>query len=90
MDQFKNEVSNDPSLDRLVARASNQLAKLGYCRRWLRRYRTICRHLAAFARQTDLGGKYSEDLAARFAETYDMLGMPFFGLIAVFCSAFCV
>ena len=70
MDQSKPEVSNDPLLDRLVARASNQLEKLGYSRRSLRRYRTIWRHLTTFARQTDLGGKYSEDLAARFAEAY--------------------
>jgi site-specific recombinase XerD len=70
MDQSKHEVSNDPLLDRLVERASNQLEKLSYSRRSLRRYGTIWRHLAAFARQTGHGGKYSEDLAARFAEAY--------------------
>jgi hypothetical protein len=72
MDQSKHEVATDPQLDRLVARASNQLEKLGYSRRSLRRYRTIWRHLVAFARQMDLGGEYSEDLAARFSEAYRM------------------
>jgi hypothetical protein len=72
MDQSKHEVSNDPLLDRLVARASNQLEKLRYSRRSLRRYRTIWRHLAAFSRQTNPGGEYSEDLAARFSEAYRM------------------
>lgn len=71
MDQSNHEVSNDP-LDRLVARASNQLKKLGYSRRSLRRYRTIWRQLAAFARQMDLGSGYSENLAARFSDAYRM------------------
>ena len=63
MGQSNHQVSNDP-LDRLVARASNQLEKLGYSRRSLRRYRTIWRRLVAFDRQMDLGGEYSEAFGA--------------------------
>jgi site-specific recombinase XerD len=72
MDQSNREVANDPLLDRLVARASNQLEKLRYSRRSLRRYCTIWRHLTAFSRQMNLGGRYSEDLVARFSEAYRM------------------
>jgi hypothetical protein len=72
MDQSNHEVANDLLLDRLVARASSQLEKLRYSRRSLRRYRTIWRHLVAFARDMNLGGEYSEDLAARFSDVYRM------------------
>ena len=70
MDQSKHPVSNDLPLDRLVARASGQLEKLRYSRRSQRRYRTIWRHLVAFSRHMNLGGEYSEDLAARFSDAY--------------------
>jgi hypothetical protein len=72
MEQSNHEVSNDLLLDRLVARASKQLEKLRYSRRSLRRYRTIWRHLLAFSRHMNLGGEYSEDLAARFSDAYRM------------------
>lgn len=55
-------------LERLAARALRHLERLGYSRRSLRRYRTIWNHLAAFARENDLGDEYSEDLAERFVE----------------------
>jgi hypothetical protein len=72
MDQSNLEVSTDLRLDRLVARASNQLEKLRYSRRSRRRYRTIWRRLMAFSRQMNLGKEYSEDLAARFSDAYRM------------------
>ena len=72
MDQSNHEVANDLLLDRLVVRASSQLEKLRYSRRSLRRYRTIWRHLVAFACHMNLGGEYSEDLAARFSDVYRM------------------
>lgn len=71
MDQSNHQVANIP-LDRLVAGALSQLEKLRYSRRSLRRYRTIWRHLVAFSRQMKLEDKYSEDLAARFSDAYQM------------------
>jgi site-specific recombinase XerD len=71
MDQFNHQVANIP-LDRLVAGALSQLEKLRYSRRSLRRYRTIWRHLVAFSRQMNLEDEYSEDLAARFSDAYQM------------------
>ena len=72
MDQSTHQVSNNLPLDRFVARALSELEKLRYSRRSLRRYRTIWRHLVAFSRQMNLGGEYSEDLAARFSDAYQM------------------
>jgi site-specific recombinase XerD len=71
MDQSHHQVANIP-LDRLVAGALSQLEKLRYSRRSLRRYRTIWRHLVAFSRQMKLEDEYSEDLAARFSDAYQM------------------
>jgi site-specific recombinase XerD len=71
MDQSNHQVANIP-LDRLVACALSQLEKLRYSRRSLRRYRTIWRHLVAFSRQMKLEDEYSEDLAARFSDAYQM------------------
>ena len=71
MDQSNHQVANIP-LDRLVAGALSQLEKLRYSRRSLRRYRTIWRHLVAFSRQMNLEDEYSEDLAARFSDAYQM------------------
>jgi site-specific recombinase XerD len=70
MDQSNRHVASNLPLNRLVACASTQLEKLRYSRRSLRRYRTIWRHLMAFSRQTNRGGKYSEDLAAQFCDAY--------------------
>jgi site-specific recombinase XerD len=71
MDPSNRQVANIP-LDRLVAGALSQLEKLRYSRRSLRRYRTIWRHLVAFSRQMKLEDEYSEDLAARFSDAYQM------------------
>ena len=70
MEQSHQQIANDLPLDRLVARALTELRKLRYSRRSLRRYRTVWLSLAAFSRQTNLGGEYSEDLAARFCDAY--------------------
>ncbi len=70
MDQSNQQVASNLPLNRLVGRALTELEKLRYSRRSLRRYRTIWRHLMAFARQSNRGGKYSEDLAARFVDAY--------------------
>ncbi|HSC07264.1 MAG TPA: site-specific integrase [Steroidobacteraceae bacterium] len=72
MDQSNPEVPTSLPLDRLVARVSGELEKLRYSRRSLRRYRTVWRHLLAFSAQLDLGGEYSEELAARFSDAYRM------------------
>ena len=71
MDQSNHQVANIP-LDRLVAGALSQLEKLRYSRRSLRRSRTLWRHLVAVTRQMNLEDEYSEDLAARFSDAYQM------------------
>jgi integrase len=70
MDQPHPDVARDRPLDQLVTDALAQLEKLGYSRRSQRRYRTIWRHLIAFADQEALGDTFSEDLAVRFVEAY--------------------
>ena len=70
MDQSKHQMANNLPLDRLVACALSELEKLRYSRRSLRRYRTIWQHLMAFSRQVNLGGEFSEELAARFGDAY--------------------
>ena len=70
MDQPHPDVARDRPLDRLVADALDQLEKLGYSRRSLRRYRTIWQRLIAFSHQRDLGDTFSEDLAVRFMDAY--------------------
>jgi site-specific recombinase XerD len=70
MDESRPVVALDRQLDRLVADALDQLQKLGYSRRSLRRYRTIWERLIAFAHQEGLGDKFTDDLAVRFVEAY--------------------
>jgi integrase len=70
MDQPHPDVARDQPLGRLVADALDQLEKLDYSRRSLRRYRTIWQRLIAFAHQEALGDTFSEDLAVRFVEAY--------------------
>ena len=72
MDQSNPEVPTSLPLDRLVARASRELEKHRYSRRSLRRYRTVWRQLVAFSRQMNLEDEYSEHLAARFSDAYQM------------------
>lgn len=72
MDQSNHQVSSNLPLHQLVARAEIELEKLCYSRRSLRRYRTIWRQLVAFSRQMNLGDEYSDDLAARFSDAYQM------------------
>jgi site-specific recombinase XerD len=74
MDKSNPQVSNNLplELDQLVARALNELEKLRYSRRSLRRYRTIWRKLVTFSHELNLGGKYSEHLAAQFCNAYQM------------------
>ncbi len=70
MGQSNHSVADNEPLDRLVARALNQLEKLRYSSRSLRRYRTIWQHLIAFSREQKPAEAYSEDLVARFVDTY--------------------
>ena len=72
MDPSNQQTAIDSPLDRLIARALGELQKLRYSRRSLRRYRTVWQQLVAFARQRNLGDEYSEDLAARFSDAYQM------------------
>jgi hypothetical protein len=59
-------------LNQLIAGALRELEKLRYSRRSLRRYRAVWQQLVAFSRQMKLGDDYSEDLAARFLDTYQV------------------
>jgi site-specific recombinase XerD len=72
MDQSDPQVADDLSLERLVVDALVQLQKLGYSRRSLRRYRTIWQYLIAFSHQRDLGDTFSENLAVRFVDVYQI------------------
>ena len=62
----------DLPVNRLAQHALGELKKLGYSRRTLRRYSTVWKHLAAFSAQEQLGEKYSEQLAARFVDAYQV------------------
>ena len=70
MDSSKHRNASELPLDRLVARALNELEQLGYSRRSLRRYRTVWAHLVRFAREMNLADEYSEDLAERFVDAH--------------------
>lgn len=59
-------------LAQLVARALSELENLRYSRRSLRRYRTVWRQLVAFCQERKLEDKFSEDLAARFCDAYQI------------------
>lgn len=72
MDQSNHQASSNLPLNRLVARAEIELEKLCYSRRSLKRYRTIWRHLVTFSHQMNLGDDYSDDLAARFSDAYQI------------------
>jgi len=70
MDQSHPDVARHWPLARLVADALDQLEKLGYGRRSMRRYRTVWQRLIEFAQQSDLGDTFSEELAVRFVDAY--------------------
>jgi hypothetical protein len=70
MNQSNHQVVNNLPLDQLIAHALGELKKLHYSRRTLRRYRTIWQNFMAFSRQMNLNDKYSDDLAASFADAY--------------------
>ena len=72
MDPSNQQTAINSPLDRLIARALSELEKLRYSRRSLRRYRTVWRQLVAFSRQMNLEDEYSEHLAARFSDAYQM------------------
>jgi len=72
MDPSKDKSAIDLPLERLVARALSELEKVRYSRRSLRRYRTVWRQLVAFSREIKLEDKYSEDLATRFSNAYQI------------------
>lgn len=72
MDPSEHRAVPNLPLVRLVAHAFSELKKLRYSGRSLRRYRTVWGHLVTFSREMHLGDKYSEDLAARFVEAYQL------------------
>ena len=72
MDPSKDQSAINLPLERLVAHALSELEKLRYSRRSLRRYRTVWRQLVAFSHETNLEDKFSEDLATRFLNMYQI------------------
>lgn len=72
MDPSKDQSAINMPLAQLVARALSELENLRYSRRSLRRYRTVWRQLVAFSQERKLEDKFSEDLAARFCDAYQI------------------
>lgn len=74
MDQLNSEVEVPSALplDQLCSGALNELLIRGYSRRTVNRYTLVWRHLAEFAREQDLGNRYSRSLAMRFEELYGL------------------
>lgn len=72
MNEANHPAASDLPIEQLVAHALGELKKLDYSRRTMRRYRTVWQHLAAFSCQTDLGDKYSKELAERFVDAYQI------------------
>ena len=68
MDSPNNAYSNCLPLKRVVGSALRELERLGYSRRSLRRYRTIWKHLLAFAKDNGFEDRYSQELAERFID----------------------
>ena len=68
MDSSNNAYSNCTPLKRVVRSALRELERLGYSKRSLRRYRTIWKHLLAFAQHHGFEDRYSQELAARFID----------------------
>lgn len=72
MDTSKDQSAINLPLAQLVARALSELENLRYSRRSLRRYGTVWRQLVAFSQERKLEDKFSEDLAARFCDAYQI------------------
>ena len=68
MDSSNSAYPNCTPLKRLVESALRDLARLRYSRRSLRRYRTIWKHLLAFAQDNGFEDRYSQELAERFID----------------------
>ena len=68
--QSNQQVEHNLPLRKLSTEALEQLEKLGYSARSLRRYRTIWQHLIAYSQQKDFGDTFSENLAGHFIDTY--------------------
>jgi site-specific recombinase XerD len=72
MDPSTDQSATSMPLAQLVARALSELENLRYSRRSLRRYRTVWRQIVAFSQERKLEDKFSEDLAARFCDAYQI------------------
>ena len=66
MVQAKYQVAGKRPLERLVNNALKDLVRLGYSGRSLRRYLTVWRHLIEYSKKSELGDRFSADLAASF------------------------
>lgn len=63
-----NTATEHMSLQQLVSHVLRDLDRLGYGKKSLWRYRTVCKHLIAFAKDNDLEDRYSDQLAKRFVD----------------------
>lgn len=70
MEKSSYQYPNNLPLSQLISDALQQLVKLDYSRRSIRRYRVIWQHLSDFARQNSLGDKLSTELMDSFIATY--------------------
>ena len=57
-------------LQQLVSHVLRDLKRLGYGKKSLWRYRTVCKHLIAFAKDNGLGDRHSDQLAKRFLDAW--------------------
>lgn len=68
MDSPDRTTTDSLPLEELVALAQSELERLGYGKRTRNRFRATWRRLIAFAQASDLGDRYSEELATRFVD----------------------
>ena len=70
MDSISGRSGSSLPLEQVIALAMGELRRLRYSRRTLRRYRIVWRHLLEFSKRTSSDARYSDEIAARFLETY--------------------
>ena len=62
--------TDDMPLQQLASRALGELKRLGYGKKSLWRYRTVCYRLIAFAEENGLEDRYSDQLVRRFVDAW--------------------
>ena len=70
MDSPSGTTTDHMPLQHLVTNTLSELKRLGYRRKSLWRYRTVCNRLIAFAEENDMEDSYSDQLAKRFVDAW--------------------